>query len=131
MTFPDIEKALIVGIPVALAARGFEGVTAKDTVPADSALASLLSAGFVRVQLINDPDDFFTRFAEVNIECFASTRSVAYDVSEEIRDVLLSSRNLGGVVMDRIETTSGPKRVPWDNSNVRRFLSTYKIHTRR
>jgi hypothetical protein len=129
--FPDIEKALMDGLPPRLAELGRPGVGVGDSVPDDAKLAAFKNTGFLRISLLDDPDNAITRIATVDIDCFAGTRSVAYDVSKKVRGILLSSRSLGGVTIDLVSTTTGPKRVPWDNANVRRLLSTYRISTRR
>ena len=80
---------------------------------------------------MDDPDDGYTRQALVDIDIFATTRAVAYALGEQTRGLMLSLRRLGGVTIDRTLTVSGPKRVPWDNTNLRRVLATYRISTRR
>lgn len=126
--FPDMEEALIYGLPPALEATyGRTGVTVGGNVPA----ALTGTSAFVRIQLLDDPDDGITRTAVVDVDVFAGTRSLAYDVAQEIRGVLGSVRALGGVLLDEVATESGPKRVPWDNQTIRRFLATYRISTRR
>jgi len=128
--FPDLELALIQGIPPLLAEMGKPDVKAGDTAPSN--LATVAAKGFVRVQVLSDPDDAFTRRATVDIDYFALTRAGAYDLGVKTHGILLSARSLGGVVLDRVETVSGPKRVPWGSQpEIRRFLSTYRISTRR
>lgn len=129
--FPDVELALVTGIPAALADAGFADVTAGDSTPSN--LEARAATGFVRVGIVADPDDAITRRATVDVECFATTRARGYALGEAIRGIMLSRRAVGGMLLDRVETVSGPKRVPWDENNekIRRFLATYRISTRR
>lgn len=129
VAFPDIEDRLIVGLPVLLAAAGMPGVVTGSSTPSDLTAAGV--KGFLRIALVDDPDDSITRAAIVDIDCFATTRRVAYDVSQKVRGILMSARSVDGMVIDSLRTVSGPKRVPWDNSNIRRLLATYRISTRR
>lgn len=128
MTYPDIETVLIDWLKTVLTAPAGGSLYVGGTYTPEIEKAH---AAAVRVELLDDPDDGITRVAYVQIEVYARTRSVAYSLSQEIRDVLWSSRSYGGMVRDRIFTVSGPKRVPWDNANIRRFLATYRISTRR
>lgn len=128
--FPDIETALIEGLPPLLVVPG--GGVVKAGSVTDSKLTDYVAAGaFMRVGVIGGGDDGFTRRAEVDIEHFAASRARAYALAEQTRGILLSKRTIGGVVIDRLVTVSEPKRVPWDNVNIRRFLTTYRISTRR
>lgn len=131
--FPDLEKALVLGLPgVIQTLYGRTGLKADTSVPAEDILKPMLTTGFIRVHLLDDPDDDFTRRGLVDIDCFAGTRALAYAVAQEIRVALKVTRRMGDVTFDRVSTESGPKRVPWDSSNTtRRFLATYKISTRR
>lgn len=125
--FPDIETALVNGLPPLLVVSGGGSVTAGTTTPSN--LDAKLP--FLRVSVVEDPDDGYTRQATVDIDIFGATRAVAYALGEQTRGLMLSLRRLDGVTLDRVLTVSGPKRVPWDNTNIRRVLATYRISTRR
>lgn len=125
--FPDIESELVSGLPSLLVAPGGETISAGTVTPDD--LEEVVP--YVRVTVIDDPDDGITRRATVTFEHFAASRATAYALGEQTRGILLSKRAIGGLLIDKVLTVSGPKRVPWDNQNLRRFLSTYRISTRR
>lgn len=139
--FPPLEDALRVGLPQLLNGQivpvGYPnavdteltGITAGTSIPSD--LASRAVAGYVRPTVLDDPDDGITRIATVDIEVFCTRYDRGKAIAERIRGILLSERRVGGALLDR-RTTSGPKEVRWaDNDNVRRFLSTHRISTRR
>jgi len=127
---PVIETPLSWGLPPLFGVPG-GGVVKAGSVTDSKLTEHVASGGFMRVGVVGGGDDGFTRRAEVDIEHFAATRSAAYALAEQTRGILLSKRTIGGVVIDRLVTVSEPKRVPWDNSNIRRFLATYRISTRR
>lgn len=127
--FPDVETELILGLPPLLVIDG--GGTIKAGSVTDNNLTVDVSAGaFMRVGVLDDVGDHLTRRLTVDIEHFAATRRVAYALAEQTRGIFLSKRAIGGLLVDSV-TVSGPKRVPWDNTNIRRFLATYRISTRR
>ena len=139
--FPPLQDALRVGLPQLLNGStvkvGYpnrvdtllEGITSGTSIPSDLELKAV--KGFIRPTVLDDPDNGVTRFATVDIEFFCTRYDRGMAVAERIRGILLSERRIGGVVLDRC-ITGGPKEVPWDdNANVRHFLSTHRISTRR
>lgn len=139
--FPPLQDALRVGLLPLLNGKqvlvGFPnrveytiaGVTSGTSIPAD--LEAKAVAGFIRPTVLDDPDDGVTRYATVDIEFFCTRYDRGMAIAERIRGIVRDERRIGGVVLDR-RRTSGPREVPWDdNDNVRRFLSTHRISTRR
>lgn len=139
--FPPLQDALRVGLPQLLNGQevlvGFPvrvpytiaNVTSGTSLPLDLEAKSV--AGFIRPTVLDNPDDGVTRLATVDIEFFCTRYDRGMAIAERISGILLSETRIGGVVLDR-RTTSGPKEVRWDdNDNVRRFLSTHRISTRR
>jgi hypothetical protein len=128
--FPDIERALVLGLPaLVVVSNGGTLTVAPDFTPSQEPTGS---NAHIRVELIDSPDDDFTALNVVNIDVFAASRAVGYAVAEQVRGIVKSARSIGGVVIDRTQTVSGPKQVPWDdNTTIRRFLATYRIPTRR
>jgi hypothetical protein len=139
--FPPLQDALRVGLPQLLNGQSvlvgyptrtpytIANVTSGTSIPSD--LETKAAAGFIRPTVLDDPDDGVTRFATVDIELFITRYDRGMAISERIRGILRDERRIGGIVLDR-RSTSGPKEVPWDdNDNVRRFLSTHRISTRR
>lgn len=137
--FPDVLRGLYTGLPVLLNGTTISingtptplagikaGTETKDSLDADAV------NGFVRVTLIDDPDDGITRDATVDVEFFSTTYARGRAVSERIRGILRHEAKIGGVIIDRRITKSGPKEADWDeNQNVRRFIATYVLSTRR
>lgn len=140
--FPPLEMALKTGLLPLLNGQtvpiGFPdpddtelaGITSGLAIPSD--LSAKAVAGFIRPTVVNDPDDGVTRIATVNIEVFCTSYVRGMAIAEAIRSLMLGQQKIGGIVLDRRITTSGPREVPWDdNATIRRFMSTYRVSTRR
>lgn len=137
--FPPLLRALVLNwaplingqeVMVGATPTTLSGITVGYENPADLSAAAV--AGFIRFTMIDDVDDGITRFAVVDVETFTTSFSRGAAIAERNRGILLGVRRIGGVILDRSRTTSGPKEVRWDeNNNVRRFLSTHRISTRR
>ena len=136
--FPNLRNALITELPgllngqtvdVAGTATLLAGITAGDSTGDD--LDAVAVAGFVRIEILDDVDNGITRLATVDIDVFTTTTSRTAAIAERIRGILRDETKIGAVVIDRRRTRSGPKRVPWDNSRIRRSNATYTISTRR
>lgn len=129
--FPDLEKAGFMALRgLVVMPTGGTLTTGPDFSTDDSAGLTGKNAHIAVVKR-DDSDDTITMQAFLDIDVFAASRQVGYDVAEQVRGIMHSTRRLDGVVIDRVLTTSGPKQVPWDNSNVRRFSATYRISARR
>lgn len=126
--FPDVEVAVMDGIEAAFPALVGRTVT---VTPAD--LQTRLTTGLVvRVGLVTGRDDRFTNYAVVDVDVFARTRADALGTAEQIRQWLLGyPRAVGTAVIDVVTTETAPTPAPWEDENVRRYLATYRISTRR
>lgn|SRR5690606_22532593 len=131
--FPDVETALYQGLRVVglMSPQGGPVSTGPSFLPShESAMGT--TGAHVRVIYLAGPDDKITSTGLVDIDVFAARRGVGYAVAEQVRGIMNSARSLGGIVIDQSTTVSGPKQVPWDdNENIRRFLATYRVSTRR
>lgn len=64
----------------------------------------------------------------VDIAAFAATGPAASDLALQVQDALhtqLRGAVTGGAVFSRVETRTGPHKVPYDNPNMRRYEATY------
>lgn len=131
MTFPDVEAALMDWLKATfpdLADGGIIDQHVGNDVPAD--VQARLP--FVTVERVDGDDDFFTDYPEVDVEVFDSSRNGAYHLSEAIRQRLRDPLlNLAGVRVDRVLTSTGPRRLPWDADGTHRRGATYRLSIRR
>lgn len=120
--FPDVETAVMDLL------EQWYGVETGTTTPSD--LAAIVP--FVRVSLVAGRDDRVTDYSVVDIDVFTQTRQQGYDLAEGIRTRLLDGPHQSGtVVIDKVRTETKPFQAPWDDTNVRRRLATYRISARR
>ncbi len=87
---------------------------------------------FVRVTLVTGRDDRITDRSVVDVDVFASSRAVAYAWAQDIRSRLTGGpHRAGSGVIDRVVTEEKPRRLPWEDPNIRRFGATFRISARR
>lgn len=87
---------------------------------------------FVQASLGGGADDGLTDESIVNVAVFAPTRSHAYAMAEVIRQAITRGPLIvGPVVIDRVTTEVKPRRLPWDNTSIRRIEATYRVSARR
>lgn len=68
--------------------------------------------------------------AIVDVDAFAVDRAAARLLGEQIRSdfrLALSGYMSGGAVVSNVETINGPYWVPYDNTNLRRYTSSYRV----
>jgi hypothetical protein len=108
----------------------FETITSATRAGTDTPADLAGNLPFLRVQRIGGPRDSITDFGEYDIDGFAATRNAARAVVEEALALLAPGRKAGSVVLDNITVIVGPRRLPWDNPNVRRWGATCSITAR-
>lgn len=116
----DVELMLCTFIK---AKRGVRCVT---ELPAD-----MTSLPIVQVGRFAGADDVLTLDnAAVDIDVFHTDRFAAQALADLIRrDIRLNMLGyaLGGAVVANTETISGPKWLPYDNTNLRRNQASYRV----
>lgn len=123
-------KTIPIGFPTRVPTL-LAGITSGTSIPSTAELAAKAVAGFIRPTVLSDTDDGVTRLIVVDVEVFCTRYDRGMAIAERIRGILRTETRIGGVVLDR-RNTSGPREVPWDDNNtIRRFLSTNRISTRR
>ena len=133
--FYDIEVALRLMLPVGVP----ELATVGDVWHVGSSLPVNLEShlNFARVERIGGGRGRLGDAPVVDIESFAPTRTQAVSLDNAIstwlagypRSVLVE----GGrrVIIDTVTQTSASVELPWDDSNIRRIMSTYQFSLRR
>ncbi|MFC3986437.1 hypothetical protein [Streptosporangium jomthongense] len=84
-----------------------------------------------KVRRIGGPyDGFRLDRATVDVDVFDTTRdgasTAALDVQQALHDRLARNKT-GNAVVTRVETLTGPRPLPYDNTGLRRFGATYRI----
>jgi|SRR5690606_11193177 len=116
----DIEAVLVAWLEAAI-----PGVHASTETPPD--LDDRLP--WVQVTRLGGPYDGFRRDQPtVDIAAYAASRPAASQLAQQVQEALhtrLWGATVGGAVVSRVETRTGPHWVPYDNPNVRRYEATY------
>lgn len=89
----------------------------------------------VRVAVIGGNDEAVAAFTNprIDFDCFAGSRdaarTLAYDVRAWVRS--LPGQMAGGAFVLRVQNSTEPTWVPYDNTNLRRFIYTaqLRLHT--
>jgi hypothetical protein len=123
--FVDAERAVVLLLePLAV------GNTDIDT-PDD--LAAHLP--FVKVYRIGGQGDRWNDAPRIDVDVFAArgSRTTALDLIRQCQATLLSFPHLidDVGVIDRVDVDVTPNEVPWQNTDIVRFTSSYKVTVRR
>lgn len=123
MRWPDIEKALTAGLRAeAIADR--VGTKVPDNIEQLSQ--------FVRIARGPGSDDSITDSPLIDVECFAQDYGAASALAEDIRQYLhsLTGHRVGGVLIDRVTTATGPTYLDYGNPGTNRFVASYRLEYR-
>lgn len=126
--FPDIEVMVMDGLEAA-----FPALVGRLSTETPATLQTLLATGdFVRIGKVTGTNDRYTDYSVVDVDVFARNRQRSHDLAEAIRAWLLGyPLTVGTATIDRVVTETAPATAPWEDENVRRYLATYRISTRR
>lgn len=87
---------------------------------------------YVRVTRVGGGDDYITDSALVDIDVFGSTRVQASDAARSVHNSMMHLRHtsVNGVLIDLVETQTGPSWVNWQDENIQRYVMSYRIDSR-
>jgi hypothetical protein len=121
--WPDVEALLV----SALAGVGGARRVGTNT-PAD--LASWLP--MIQVGRVGGADDRLSDYPHVDVDCFAASRYAAGTLAGTVRSAVLALRHtdVGGVLVDDVETLTGPMWVDYADPTIWRYLLTFEITLR-
>jgi hypothetical protein len=86
---------------------------------------------FCLIERAGGPDDGWTDRGVVLVDWLSSQPGVAKAKAEDTRDYLIRTSPLDMWPIDRAETIAGPQEIPYGDSAVMRWTTTFEIHTRR
>lgn len=125
--FPDVEDQLMKGLRIFLGNDVVVRNTADD-------LTATIAAGkrLVRVTRMGGQRSSFEDRPLLEIDSFAGSRALGYALSEQIDQFMLATPiRLGAAIIDTVSVSVAPRRVPWDNDNIRRHSASYRATLRR
>jgi hypothetical protein len=118
----DIEAVLIAWLEA-----NVDGVSASTETPSD------LDNQLPWVQVVRTGggyDGYRRDQPTVDVAVFADTGPAAFALAAQIQYRLheeFARSTTGGAVISRVETSTGPHRVPYDNPGMRRYEATYRF----
>ena len=85
----------------------------------------------IQVTRFGGSDDVLTLdAANIDVDTFGATRDAARSLGEQVRSALrlhLPGYSTGTAGVQSVTTISAPRWVPYDNTNLRRFVASYRI----
>lgn len=122
MSWASIERAITAGIRADLGTQC--GTKVPDNVEA--------LARFVRIARGPGTDDLITDAPLVDVECFSNNHGTADALAEDVRQWFhaLNGRRVGGILLDRVRTSSAPMWVDYRNPGTNRFVASYRLEYR-
>lgn len=87
---------------------------------------------FVQVNRVGGGDNYVTDSALVDIDCFAATRATASMIARTVHGAMMRLKHtaVNGVLVDSVETVTGPQWINYDDENLQRYVSTYIVESR-
>jgi hypothetical protein len=120
--FPDVEKTLV---------SYLSGQLANTRVCTETPADMLSVLPVVQVQRVSGADDGFRLDSPaVDVSVYASTRDDASSVSQTILGLFsgdLRGKVVGTAVVTGVKTIAGPRWLPYDDTNVRRYQASYQV----
>ena len=122
--FPDIEAAFIARLNGIITAGTFASADIKSRMP--YALVYRFAGG----------DNGLEDRAVVGVDVYAGTRSQGLPLAEQVRQSLTATPfyvtvGTDTVVVDSVTTAEAPHEVPYGDTAIRRWVSTYTVTLRR
>lgn len=87
---------------------------------------------FIQINRVSGGDNYITDEATVDVESFASTRTAASAVARTVHAAMMKLRHtsVGGVLVDSVETITGPMWINYQDENLQRYVATYLVESR-
>lgn len=87
---------------------------------------------FIQVTRIGGQDDYITDVATVDLDCFGTTRKQAKDTVRAVQALMMQLRHtrVNGVLVDQVETISGPIWIDFQDEHLKRYVITYAVSSR-
>lgn len=125
LRFADAEAVFLAGMATV---DGLARVVTR--LPAAERLVEALP--LVRVQRVGGADDRLTDTARLDLDTFAADYDSASALARAVHTAALALAHtvVSGVLIDTVETVSGPMWVDYENQDVQRFVATYEAAVR-
>lgn len=121
--FADVESLLVTYLA---AIAGVQGVSVD--LPQD--VRNHLP--FVQVTRVGGGDDYVTDSATVDVDVFHNSRANSSEVARTVHAAMMHLRHtsINGVLVDSVETITGPLWIDYEDEHLLRYVATYLVETR-
>lgn len=87
---------------------------------------------FVLVTRVSGSDNYITDSATVDVDVFNSTRALAAVTARIIHARMMGLRHtaVNGVLVDNVETITGPSWLNYEDENLQRYVMSYIVESR-
>lgn len=87
---------------------------------------------FIQVNRVGGSDNYITDSATVDVDTFHATRAGASALARAVHAAMMRLRHtaVNGVLVDSVETITGPLWINYDDENLERYVATYSIDSR-
>lgn len=87
---------------------------------------------FIQINRVGGSDDYITDSATVDVDVFHSTRAEASALARVVHAAMMRLRHtaVNGVLVDSVETVTGPQWINYEDENLQRYVATYQIDSR-
>lgn len=119
--YADVEALLVAYLA---SVPGVQGVSVE--LPNPVALPAVM------ITRIGGGDDYITDSARVDVDSFNTTRAAAGATARSVHAQMMKLRHTSvqNVLVDHVETVTGPMWVPYQDELLKRYVATYLIQTR-
>jgi hypothetical protein len=95
-------------------------------------LQLLTQLPFVLVTRVSGADNYITDSATVDLDVFNTTRALAAVTARIIHGRMMRLRHtsVNGVLVDNVETITGPSWLNYQDENVQRYVMSYIVESR-
>ncbi|MGH3439975.1 MAG: hypothetical protein ACRDRN_26470 [Sciscionella sp.] len=119
--YADVEALLVTYI------GGITGIAG-----ASVELPNMPSLPFALITRIGGGDDYITDSPQVDIDIFNTTRATALATARIVHAQMMELRHtaVNGVLVDHVETITGPMWVNYQDETLQRYVASYRVDSR-
>lgn len=121
--YADVEALLVAYLTPTPGVRGVSVELPQDV---------LTQLPWILVNRVSGGDDYITDTATVDVESFHDNRGDARTLARTVHALMMRLRHtaVNGVLVDSVETITGPQWINYDDENLKRYVASYLVESR-